>query len=137
VLDEAKLPNGVFQLVAGSAADIGKEFLEHPLLPQITFTGSTAVGKQLIEGAARQVKPLSLELGANAPVLVSKMPTSMTRWLACFGQVPQFRPVLHCRQSHLRPARHLRAVPEVVRREGPRIARGRRSRPALANRRAD
>src|SRR3954452_15468531 len=59
------LPKGVFQLVCGSASDIGKEFLENPLCRKITFTGSTDVGKQLIEGAAKQVKPLSLELGGH------------------------------------------------------------------------
>jgi succinate-semialdehyde dehydrogenase/glutarate-semialdehyde dehydrogenase len=64
------LPQGVFQLVAGSASDIGKEFLDNPLCRKITFTGSTQVGRKLIEGAARHVKPLSLELGGHAPVLV-------------------------------------------------------------------
>ncbi len=66
----AGLPKGVFQLVAGSAAEIGKEFLENPLVRKITFTGSTEVGKQLIAGAAAQIKPLSLELGGLNPVLV-------------------------------------------------------------------
>ncbi len=69
-VDAVKLPKGVFQLVAGSASEIGKEFLENPLCRKITFTGSTEVGKKLIEGAARHVKPLSLELGGHAPVLV-------------------------------------------------------------------
>src|ERR1051326_6169338 len=68
--DAVKLPKGVFQLVAGSASDIGNEFLENPLCRKITFTGSTEVGKKLIEGAAKRVKPLSLELGGHAPVLV-------------------------------------------------------------------
>ncbi len=67
---EAKLPNGVFQLVAGSAREIAQEFLDNPLCRKITFTGSTEVGKELIRGAANQVKPLSLELGGHAPVLV-------------------------------------------------------------------
>jgi succinate-semialdehyde dehydrogenase / glutarate-semialdehyde dehydrogenase len=69
-VDAVKLPKGVFQLVAGSASEIGKEFLENPLCRKITFTGSTEVGRQLIEKAARQIKPLSLELGGHAPVLV-------------------------------------------------------------------
>ena len=67
---EAKLPNGVFQLVAGSAREIAQEFLDNPLCRKISFTGSTEVGRILIEGAARQIKPLSLELGGHAPVLV-------------------------------------------------------------------
>ena len=47
-----------------------QEFLENPLCRKITFTGSTEVGKTSIRGAASQVKPLSLELGGLAPVLV-------------------------------------------------------------------
>lgn len=68
--DAAKLPKGVFQLIAGKASEIASEFLENPLVRKITFTGSTEVGKQLIRGAAEQVKMLSLELGGLAPLLV-------------------------------------------------------------------
>lgn len=63
-------PRGLFQLVVGDAAELGREFLENPLCRKITFTGSTEVGRQLIAGAAPFIKPLSLELGGNAPVLV-------------------------------------------------------------------
>jgi len=69
-VDAVKLPKGVFQLVAGSASDIGQEFLENPLCRKISFTGSTETGRKLIEGAAKNLKPLSLELGGHAPVLV-------------------------------------------------------------------
>ncbi|MGH8023889.1 MAG: NAD-dependent succinate-semialdehyde dehydrogenase [Limisphaerales bacterium] len=68
--DAAKLPKGVFQLVAGPAREIAQEFLDNPLCRKITFTGSTEVGKSLIQGAAKEVKPLSLELGGHGPVLV-------------------------------------------------------------------
>lgn len=66
----AEPPKGLFQLVVGDAAELGREFLENPLCRKISFTGSTEVGRQLIAGAAPFVKPLSLELGGNAPVLV-------------------------------------------------------------------
>lgn len=66
----AGLPKGVFQLVAGKASDIAQEFLDNPLCRKITFTGSTEVGQKLIAGAAKHVKPLSLELGGHSPVLV-------------------------------------------------------------------
>jgi succinate-semialdehyde dehydrogenase/glutarate-semialdehyde dehydrogenase len=66
----AELPKGVFQLVCGSAPDIAAEFLHNPVCRKITFTGSTEVGRLLITGAASSVKPLSLELGGHAPVLV-------------------------------------------------------------------
>jgi succinate-semialdehyde dehydrogenase/glutarate-semialdehyde dehydrogenase len=68
--DAVKLPKGVFQLVAGSASEIGDEFLRNSLVRKISFTGSTEVGRRLIAGAAAQVKPLSLELGGLNPVLV-------------------------------------------------------------------
>ncbi|MEO6909015.1 MAG: NAD-dependent succinate-semialdehyde dehydrogenase [Abditibacteriaceae bacterium] len=69
-MDEAGVPPGVFQIVLGDSAMIGKVLLQHPLVRKITFTGSTEVGKILIKGAAEQVKPLSLELGGHAPALV-------------------------------------------------------------------
>lgn len=68
--EAAKLPAGVFQFVAGSAKEIAQEFLDNPLCRKISFTGSTVVGQSLIRGAANQVKPLSLELGGHAPVLI-------------------------------------------------------------------
>jgi succinate-semialdehyde dehydrogenase / glutarate-semialdehyde dehydrogenase len=64
------LPKNVFQLVQGPPIDIGLEFLENRLCRKISFTGSTEVGQFLIRGAAEQVKPLSLELGGQAPCLV-------------------------------------------------------------------
>lgn len=69
-VDAAKVPAGVFQVVVGSAKEIAEEFLTNPICRKITFTGSTEVGQTLIQGAARQVKMLSLELGGHAPALV-------------------------------------------------------------------
>jgi succinate-semialdehyde dehydrogenase/glutarate-semialdehyde dehydrogenase len=69
-VEAAKVPAGVFQLVLGRASEIAQEFLENPLCRKITFTGSTEVGRTLIQGAAGDIKPLSLELGGHAPVLV-------------------------------------------------------------------
>ena len=69
-MESAGVPSGVFQLVIGSAAMIGEAFLSNPICRKISFTGSTKVGQELIRGAARQVKPLSLELGGQAPLLV-------------------------------------------------------------------
>jgi succinate-semialdehyde dehydrogenase / glutarate-semialdehyde dehydrogenase len=66
----ASLPKGVFQLVAGSASEIAAEFMDNPAVRKISFTGSTEVGRQLIAGAAAQVKMLSLELGGLNPILV-------------------------------------------------------------------
>jgi succinate-semialdehyde dehydrogenase / glutarate-semialdehyde dehydrogenase len=69
-MEAAKLHAGVFQLVVGPARDIAQEFLDNPLCRKITFTGSTEVGRSLIAGAAKLIKPLSLELGGHAPVLI-------------------------------------------------------------------
>ncbi len=69
-LIEAGLPQGVANLVIGSAQEIADEFLENPAVRKISFTGSTEVGKQLMKGAADQMKRLSLELGGHAPFIV-------------------------------------------------------------------
>jgi succinate-semialdehyde dehydrogenase/glutarate-semialdehyde dehydrogenase len=65
-----QLPKGVLQVVCGSSDEFGQEFMSNPLCRKVTFTGSTEVGRILIRNAAATVKPLSLELGGNAPVLV-------------------------------------------------------------------
>src|SRR5260370_34521197 len=67
---EAGLPAGVANLVMGPAQEIADEFLETPIARKISFTGSTGVGKQLMRGAADQVKRISLELGGHAPFIV-------------------------------------------------------------------
>lgn len=69
-VEAAGVPGGVFQLVIGDAATISAEFLSNPICRKISFTGSTRVGQELIRGAAANIKPLCLELGGLAPVLV-------------------------------------------------------------------
>lgn len=67
---DAGLPSGVANLVIGSANEMADEFLSNPICRKISFTGSTEVGKQLMRGAADQMKRLSLELGGHAPFIV-------------------------------------------------------------------
>jgi succinate-semialdehyde dehydrogenase / glutarate-semialdehyde dehydrogenase len=69
-MEAAGVPAGVFQLAVGSAEMIAGELLSNPICRKITFTGSTEVGQTLIRDAAKYVKPLSLELGGHAPLLV-------------------------------------------------------------------
>jgi succinate-semialdehyde dehydrogenase/glutarate-semialdehyde dehydrogenase len=69
-LAECELPKGVFQLVCGDPGALAKEFLSHPHCRKLSFTGSTAVGRELIRAAADQVKLLSLQLSGNAPAIV-------------------------------------------------------------------
>jgi succinate-semialdehyde dehydrogenase/glutarate-semialdehyde dehydrogenase len=69
-LVDAGLPPGVANLVIGPAQEMADEFLENPICRKISFTGSTEVGKQLMKGAADQMKRISLELGGHAPFIV-------------------------------------------------------------------
>ncbi|WP_036708464.1 NAD-dependent succinate-semialdehyde dehydrogenase [Paenibacillus pinihumi] len=68
--EEAGIPAGVMNLVTGDPKAIGDKLLTHPAIRKITFTGSTAVGKQLMKSAADQVKKVSMELGGHAPLIV-------------------------------------------------------------------
>lgn len=69
-LHDAGLPKGVMNLINGQADLIGKEMLENPAVRKISFTGSTRVGKILMDGASKTNTRLALELGGNAPVLI-------------------------------------------------------------------
>ena len=68
--EEVGFPKGVVNIVTGAASEIGDELCQNPLVRKITFTGSTEVGKTLIEKTAGTVKKVSMELGGNAPFLV-------------------------------------------------------------------
>ncbi len=68
--ERAGIPKGVFSCVTGSARAIGGELTSNPIVRKLTFTGSTEVGKLLMEQCARTVKKVSMELGGNAPFLV-------------------------------------------------------------------
>lgn len=69
--DQAGIPAGVFNVVAGTDAKaIGTVLTQHPKVAKFSFTGSTAVGKQLIKQCADGVKRVSMELGGNAPFIV-------------------------------------------------------------------
>jgi succinate-semialdehyde dehydrogenase/glutarate-semialdehyde dehydrogenase len=71
IFAEAGFPAGVVNLITTrDPSEVGREFLENPLVRMIAFTGSTDVGKLLMRGAAAQVKRMSLELGGNAPFIV-------------------------------------------------------------------
>ena len=68
--ERAGLPAGVFSIVTGSASQIGGEMTSNPIVRKLTFTGSTEIGKVLMEQCARTVKKTSMELGGNAPFIV-------------------------------------------------------------------
>ncbi|MFA5902153.1 MAG: NAD-dependent succinate-semialdehyde dehydrogenase [Hyphomicrobium sp.] len=67
----AGVPKGVFNVVtAKNPEPVGRALTESPLVRMITFTGSTEVGKILMQQAARTVKRVGMELGGNAPFIV-------------------------------------------------------------------
>jgi succinate-semialdehyde dehydrogenase/glutarate-semialdehyde dehydrogenase len=68
--DRAGIPPGVFNVVTGSAGAIGGELTSNSIVRKLTFTGSTEIGKMLMEQCARTVKKVSMELGGNAPFIV-------------------------------------------------------------------
>jgi succinate-semialdehyde dehydrogenase/glutarate-semialdehyde dehydrogenase len=66
----AGVPVGVLNVVTGDPSAIGTELTRHPSVRKLTFTGSTRVGRLLMEQCAQTVKKVSLELGGNAPCIV-------------------------------------------------------------------
>lgn len=68
--EEAGLPPGLFNVVTGSASAIGGELTASETVRKISFTGSTQIGRLLMQQSADTIKKMSLELGGNAPFLV-------------------------------------------------------------------
>jgi succinate-semialdehyde dehydrogenase/glutarate-semialdehyde dehydrogenase len=69
--EDAGIPKGVFNVITGKdSVGIGKELATNDLIRKLSFTGSTEVGKTLIEQSASNIKKVSMELGGNAPFLV-------------------------------------------------------------------
>ncbi|WP_137390901.1 NAD-dependent succinate-semialdehyde dehydrogenase [Rhodoligotrophos defluvii] len=68
---DAGLPDGVLNLVYGTPSEISEYLIPHPVIRKISFTGSTAVGKQLAALAGLHMKRVTMELGGHAPVIVA------------------------------------------------------------------
>ena len=68
--ERAGIPEGIFNVVLGEPAEVSKILCSEPRIRALSFTGSTRVGRLLIEQSANTVKRLSLELGGNAPFIV-------------------------------------------------------------------
>ncbi|CAA9365525.1 MAG: Aldehyde dehydrogenase in hypothetical Actinobacterial gene cluster [uncultured Nocardioidaceae bacterium] len=67
---EAGLPPGVLTVLPGAGPVVGQRFVDHPQVRKVVFTGSTAVGKQVMAGCAQQVKRVTLELGGKSANIV-------------------------------------------------------------------
>ena len=68
--DEAGMPKGSINLVYGIPAEISEYLIAHPIVRKVTFTGSTAVGKQLASLAGSHMKRATMELGGHSPAIV-------------------------------------------------------------------
>jgi len=68
--EEAGIPKGVINVVTGSSREIGGILTQHPLVRKVSFTGSTAIGKLLMQQCSSTMKKISMELGGNAPFIV-------------------------------------------------------------------
>lgn len=69
-IDEASFPAGTVNLVFGNPSEISRQLIASPIIRKVSFTGSTAIGKELAQLAGAHMKRITLELGGHAPVLV-------------------------------------------------------------------
>lgn len=67
---EAGLPDGVFTVIPGAGPVVGERFVTHPDVRKVVFTGSTRVGTEVAAGCARELKPVTLELGGKSANIV-------------------------------------------------------------------
>ncbi|KGU59671.1 betaine aldehyde dehydrogenase, chloroplastic [Burkholderia pseudomallei MSHR983] len=70
IVAEACVPRGVFNVVTGTGPEVGAPLAAHPLVAKVSFTGSTAVGEQVMKTAAETIKGVSLELGGKSSIVV-------------------------------------------------------------------
>jgi aldehyde dehydrogenase (NAD+) len=70
LIEEAGLPAGVLNVVTGPGEPTGDALINHPMVDKLSFTGSRAVGRKIIEASAAGFKRVSLELGGKSPALV-------------------------------------------------------------------
>jgi aldehyde dehydrogenase (NAD+) len=70
ILDGLGVPPGVFNVVSGASPDLGRSLVEHPGVDMISFTGSAAVGRDILRGASDTMKRVHLELGGKSALIV-------------------------------------------------------------------
>lgn len=70
IFDEVGVPKGVFNLVMANSSAVTDTLMASPEVKKVTFTGSTRIGKMLMEKAAASVKRVSMELGGHAPFII-------------------------------------------------------------------
>ena len=119
LIAEAGFPEGVVNVVPGYGETAGAALAAHPDVDKVAFTGSTEVGKLIVQAAAGNLKKVSLELGGKSPNIIfddADMRTTDSRR----GQrhLLQPRPVLLCRLAALCRERHVRRGGRRCRRPG-------------------
>ena len=67
---KGKLPPGAINVITGPGAEVGEQLLRHPRVRRIAFTGSTEVGRHVMEVAGPEIKRITLELGGSDPMIV-------------------------------------------------------------------
>jgi lactaldehyde dehydrogenase/glycolaldehyde dehydrogenase len=70
IIEEAGVPPGVVNVVTGAGRTVGDALVRHPITQMVTFTGSLRAGREILAAAAKNITPVSLELGGKAPFIV-------------------------------------------------------------------
>ena len=70
LLDETEIPKGVVNVITGGGATVGEELASHPDVDKVSFTGSTVVGRRIMQLASSTIKKCTLELGGKSPNIV-------------------------------------------------------------------
>ena len=110
VIAEAGVPDGVFNVLTGFG-DVGAALSAHADVDKVAFTGSTEVGKKIVNAASGNLKKVSLELGGKSPQVVFADADLSARHPGCRRWVPvQPRPDLHRRHPAAGRGPHLRRV---------------------------
>jgi acyl-CoA reductase-like NAD-dependent aldehyde dehydrogenase len=88
IMEEVGAPAGIFNLVTGTGPVVGEAIAAHPGIDMVSFTGSTRAGRRVSELAAKDVKPVALELGGKSPNVIlddADLETAVTDGVAkCF-----------------------------------------------------
>ena len=141
LIAEADLPPGVVNVLAGPGGTLGEELASNPLVDKTAFTGSTEVGRRIMQLASGNVKPVTLELGGkSANIVLDDADLDLAAAARAVGHVHARRPGVRVRHPGARAARHLRRVRQPAGRPGRqdrarRPARhGHRPRPARVSR---
>ena len=94
IIQEAEIPDGVVNVVTGFGPGAGSSISEHPDIDKVSFTGSTEVGKMILQASAGNLKRVSLELGGKSPNIIlpdadleQAVPTAMNGVFFNSGQV--------------------------------------------------